>query len=83
MDHYIVLRSITHATRLQRAFAGYKSTVSLVHTPHKIPSGGCSYSIRTSSSNLKIVKQKADELGVRIMSAYKKLNNGEFEEVRM
>ena len=81
MDYYIILRSITHATWLKRAFIGHKAAISLVHTPHKIPSGGCSYALQVSESSLPQILQKSIEYNVKIVGIFRKLDNGEFEKV--
>ena len=79
---YIVLGSVTSATRFARALERAAVVPAyVVHTPSAIRSGGCSYSVNVSnmkSCEADFVRRLADEQGLRIKSIYSdEIRNGE------
>lgn len=68
---YIVVGSVTMATRLARLFErkfGIPASVS--HTPSAIKNGGCSYSVRINGVEADRVKSIAKSYGINIKSIY-------------
>ena len=77
---YILVGSVTTAMRLKRLLERiYGIPSDVVHTPSVIKHGGCSYSVRTNSSNaLPRVKLIEEEYGINIKKIYvEKKVNGE------
>lgn len=78
---YIVIGSITTATRLTRLLekaAGIP--VATVHTPSAIKSGGCSYSVRIKDCALETAREIINEYGINIKGIYtEEIHGGERE----
>ena len=76
---YVVVGSASSAERLKKIIEktiGFPAYV--VHTPAKIRSGGCSYSVRTDDRALSIVKRTVNEYGLSYKKIYLVNNkNGE------
>lgn len=80
---YIVLGSVTSATRLARAIEREMGIPAyVVHTPSAIRSGGCSYSVNVSGMNTaydaECARRIASEQGASVKNIYNDVyRNGE------
>lgn len=76
---YIVIGSVTTATRLARIFErSFGVPASVAHTPAAIKNGGCSYSVRINGVSADRAKQIIKNYGINIKGIYtEELSNGE------
>lgn len=80
---YIVLGSVTSATRLARAVEREMGIPAyVVHTPSAIKTGGCSYSVNVSGARaeneVEFVREIASEQGASVKNIYiDEIKNGE------
>lgn len=69
--------SVTAATRLKRTAENMGAKrVSVVHTPHNLNKGGCSYSLRFADGQTDIVKNASASAHIPIKGIYGEIQDG-------
>lgn len=80
--YYIVYNSVTLATGINNKFRYDHDKIAVVHTPAKISSAGCSYSIKTERLQKAVeIINVSKEYGVQIKGFYKQVAEDKFEKI--
>ncbi len=80
--YYIVYNSVTFATGIKNKFRYDKDNIRVMHTPAKISTAGCSYSIRVDNfQKATEIINASKEYGVKIKGFYKQNSDSEFEKM--
>ncbi|NLM49778.1 MAG: DUF3343 domain-containing protein [Clostridiaceae bacterium] len=71
-----IFSSLTTVNRIKRYFQSHGEVVTILQTPKELSKGGCTYSIRLQERQLRLLRQAAEELGVKIKGIYRETQQG-------
>ena len=67
----ITAGSVTRAISISKKINSYsQNSATVIHTPSEINTGGCSYSVKTSSKNINLVKKLSSDNLIKYKKIY-------------
>ena len=79
--YYIVLSSVTTVQRMSKVLEKNQIRCSMIHTPHKLSAGGCSYSLILDEKSWQKAVLLAEQNRISVKAVYENTGTDEFTKI--